>query len=74
MYHEQTKDLDAGDYLIQDLIERLEKVKRDCGARTIIKFDAGHNNISVEVIPSRARPKNIWGYPKGGGQLRSESE
>ena len=46
-----------------------EQVKKDCGAKTTISIDAGHNNISFDVTPSKKHPKNIYDFPKGGGPL-----
>lgn len=73
IYHEATKDLDAGRYLVQDLIDRLEKVKKDCGAKTVILIDAGHNNIDFRVNPSKKKPKNVWTFPRDGGQMTKVS-
>lgn len=56
--HIKLKNLDAGEWKVTDLIDRLNQVKKDCGANSIIVIDAGYNNISFDVKPSVKNPKN----------------
>jgi len=57
--HVEIETLDAGEWGVTDLIDRLIQVKKDCGANAKIVIDAGYNNVSFDVIPSVKKPKNV---------------
>jgi hypothetical protein len=40
---------------ISDFIERLQELQKKYGMKSKIYFDAGHNNVSVMVEPSRKK-------------------
>jgi len=43
----------ASDHQLNDLIAELEKLKKKYGAKTIISFDAGYNNVEILIHPSK---------------------
>jgi hypothetical protein len=46
-----------GDSLISvdDLIVKLQGIKKKYGGRSVLSFDAGYNNVSVEIVPSKKK-------------------
>ena len=52
---EELNDIDAGLIDINELIEKLEVVRKKYGVKSKIWFDAGYNNISAAVLPSKRK-------------------
>lgn len=50
---DELNDLDAGIISVSELIVKLQAVQAKYGVKSKLFLDAGYNNISVEVIPSK---------------------
>lgn len=49
----EVDDIDGDEsYLIKDLIKILQGMLKKYGQESFIRFDAGHNNVSVKVVIS----------------------